>query len=468
MNKKQRDFNLSQSKAQPFLDENGFNERKEIMQWVMDEALRLGANEVGLQSALGHSLGVSSRNEEIESFDHSISNDFSLAIYCDNKFSVHNTNDFNKDSLSVFIKTALEYTRSLETDEFRRLPSPETYFQGENFEQLEQFDADYATISLEEKMKYPLLLEKQLRALKSPWLLSSSAHYNDEQYYSLLMLSNGFSGYQVKSYYGLSLSATVKDESDMRPSGFDFAQSRFSGELHSFLHDPKMSLAPLALRRAEEKLNPKVYPSGRYNTIVSFEAVGKLLSPILSAISGKALEKKQSFLLDSVGKTMFSPLFTLVDDPLQKGQIGGMLYNKEGQKMCQRELISQGRVNEYLVGNYYANKLQLKQTGNSFGTLSILPGNLSAIELQKKMNNGILIQGFNGGNCNLNTGDFSYGIEGQWIENGETVSAITEMNVSGNMLDLWKNLNAVGNDALMNTARQFPSLLFDKLDFSGV
>ena len=79
-----------------------------------------------------------------------------------------------------------------------------------------------------------------------------------------------------------------------------------------------------------------------------------------------------------------------------------------------------------------------------------------------------MVTGFNGGNCNSTTGDFSYGIEGFLIENGKTTQPISEMNVTGNMITLWNNLEEAGNDIRKSSSWRIPSLLFNDIDFSGL
>jgi PmbA protein len=80
---------------------------------------------------------------------------------------------------------------------------------------------------------------------------------------------------------------------------------------------------------------------------------------------------------------------------------------------------------------------------------------------------GILVTGFNGGNCNGTTGDFSYGIEGFLIENGKIVKPVSEMNITGNMIDLWSGISELGNDVYKNSSWLMPSILFSGVDFSG-
>jgi len=84
------------------------------------------------------------------------------------------------------------------------------------------------------------------------------------------------------------------------------------------------------------------------------------------------------------------------------------------------------------------------------------------------LDKGILVTGFNGGNSNSSTGDFSYGIEGFLIENGKLTQPVNEMNITGNMLALWSNLVEVGNDPMLSSNWRIPSLVFDRVDFSGM
>jgi PmbA protein len=100
--------------------------------------------------------------------------------------------------------------------------------------------------------------------------------------------------------------------------------------------------------------------------------------------------------------------------------------------------------------------------------LILQPGNKDLQGLIADVNNGILVTGFNGGNSNSSTGDFSFGIEGFLIENGQTTQPINEMNVTGNFLSLWSSLAQVGNDPRLNSSWRIPSLVFDGVDFSGI
>ena len=96
------------------------------------------------------------------------------------------------------------------------------------------------------------------------------------------------------------------------------------------------------------------------------------------------------------------------------------------------------------------------------------PGSKDLNGLVADVEKGILVTGFNGGNCNSSTGDFSYGIEGFLIENGKLTQPVNEMNVTGNMVELWAALAAVGNDPMKERSWRIPSLVFEGVNFSGL
>ena len=138
-------------------------------------------------------------------------------------------------------------------------------------------------------------------------------------------------------------------------------------------------------------------------------------------------------------------------------------------------IIEQGTINTYFLPTYYANKMETAPTVEGPSVPRITAGSpdgssagLTLEQMIGQMNDGILITGFNGGNCNGTTGDFSYGIEGFRIENGEIRFPVKEMNITGNIVSLWNNLSLAGNDPRKCSRWQIPSLAFGEVDFSGL
>ncbi|MBK7132293.1 MAG: hypothetical protein IPH69_05525 [Bacteroidales bacterium] len=131
-------------------------------------------------------------------------------------------------------------------------------------------------------------------------------------------------------------------------------------------------------------------------------------------------------------------------------------------------VVENGILKNYYIGTYYGRKLDLKPTSLNPSNIVFKTGDKDLNGLVKSVSKGVLVTGFNGGNCNGSTGDFSYGIEGFLVEKGEIVHPVNEMNISGNMNDFWNTLAEVGNDPYPYSTYLTPSMLFDKTDFSGL
>jgi len=195
---------------------------------------------------------------------------------------------------------------------------------------------------------------------------------------------------------------------------------------------------------------------------------GRLLSPVLSALNGSAIQQKNSFLLDKKGQKIVSEKVTLLDNPHIQHSFGARYFDNEGVATKKRYIFNQGILETYFIDTYHALKMDVEPTVSGPSHLELVKGSRTMEEMVSSLEKGILVTGFNGGNCNSTSGDFSFGVEGFLIENGKLTQPVSEMNVTGNMLILWNNLMEIGNDPRINNAYQIPSLRFCEVDFSGL
>ncbi|MDX9725103.1 MAG: metallopeptidase TldD-related protein, partial [Bacteroidales bacterium] len=147
---------------------------------------------------------------------------------------------------------------------------------------------------------------------------------------------------------------------------------------------------------------------------------------------------------------------------------GSRLYDDEGLAAVKRPIIEKGVLRNYYIDNYYGKKLGMKPTSGTSSNIVMDPGTRGSDEMIKSMKKGVFITGFIGGNCNGSTGDFSYGIEGFYIEDGKVIHPVNEMNIAGNMNNFWFGLSEVGNDFTGNGSVQIPSLMITNAELSGI
>jgi len=434
-------------------------EKYALAKWAINHALENGAQEAKVSIYDSQNSSVEVRDEKIDKLEQSTQSGLSISLFVDKKYSAHSTNRLNnKDELRRFIEEAIAGTKFLAEDEYRTLPDPGLYYKGEG-KDLETFDADFLSLDPQEKIDAAFSVEKEVLG-KDERIISVTASYYDGMSGSVMVTSNGFEGDTAHTYYGLSVSVSVKG-GDARPSASWGESAIFHDKLK------KEGIGEIALKRALEKIGQTKIESGKMPMIIENRLAGQALGPLVSALSGRAIQQKNSFLIDKLGEKIGSDKLVLMDDPFIISGRGSRLFDGEGLALEKRVIFEKGVLKSYFIDTYYGKKLKMDPTSGSTTNLVLKPGERTMEEMVATLDRGILITGFNGGNTNGTTGDFSYGIDGFLIENGKIVQPVSEMNITGNMKQLWNNLIETGSDVYEKSSWLMPSLMFKDIDFSG-
>lgn len=433
-------------------------EKYSLAKWAVQHALDNGAQQASVNISNNVSSSVEVREEKIDKLEQAIQSSLSIRLYVDKKYSAHSTNRLKKEDLARFIEEAIEGTKYLSVDEYRTLPDPKLYYKGSE-QNLETFDNNYSNIDPQQKIDIALATEKEILG-SDERIISVSAGYFDGINERVMVTSNGFEGDTANSYFGLYTSVSVKG-GDARPEGDWSESSIFFDKLK------KEGVGKIALKRAVEKIGQTKINSEKLPMIVENKQLGRLFSPLLNALNGASIQQKNSFLIDQLNQKVLSEKLSITDDPFIISGRGSRLFDSEGLATKKRAVFENGVLKTYFIDTYYAKKLKMNPTGGGTTNLVFKTGDKNLDQLISSVKRGILVTGFNGGNCNGTTGDFSYGIEGFLIENGEISKPVSEMNITGNMLHLWSNVGEIGNDVNRNSSWLTPSIIFEKVDFSG-
>lgn len=434
------------------------DEKYTIADQVIDHALKSGAQQVSALIVESRSNNIEIRNKKIDRLTESNSIRLSLSLFVDKKYSANSTNRLKKDDLLKFIDETIAATRYLAEDEFRKLPEPELYYKGGG---TDPGKLDRTLDSVDAKTKIDMATRVHDEAFgKDDRIISVSAYYSDNINNWVLVTSNGFRGDSAESNLGLTASVSMKGTTS-RPSDYWYENALFMDKL------VKTGIGTRALERTIKKLDPTKIESGKYPMVVENRTVANLLNPLYNALQGGSLYQKQSFFGGKLDKPVGSKLMTFYDDPLIPSAPGSRLFDDEGLAATKRTVFEQGVLRSYYIDTYYGRKLGMKPTSGSNSNVIIDPGTRDMDAMVSSLKKGILVTGFNGGNCNGSTGDFSYGIEGFLVENGKIIHPVNEMNITGNMNQLFFNLVEVGKDIREDSEFRLPSMLFDNIDFSG-
>ena len=232
-----------------------------------------------------------------------------------------------------------------------------------------------------------------------------------------------------------------------------------------------------AAQRAVERLDPRKPPTGAYPVLFDERIASSLIGHLLSAINGSAISRGASFLRDALGTPVLPDHLSLIEDPHRPRASGSRPFDAEGLPTNKRLIVDKGVLTGWTLDLANARKLGLAPTGNAARGTSSAPspsnwnialtqGSQTRDDLIRDMGTGLLVTSMIGSTINPNTGDYSRGAAGLWVENGEITHAVNECTIAGNLKDMLRNI-VPANDARPHLSRVVPSLLVPGMTLAG-
>ena len=436
------------------------DKNKKLAQWAMDYALKNGCQQAKVNLNAGSNSSYELRDGKIDRLQQASENGLTIYVYVDGRYGSYSTNRLDQKELETFIKNGIEATKYLAKDEARTLPDESRYYKGGKPD-LELFDKNASSISPDDKVALAKATAEEIMGTNDR-IISVDTSFYDGNNFGYRVSSNGFEGNTQNSWCSLYAGTAIKGEGEARPSSGWGESAIYFDQL------VKENIGKTALNRALAKIGQKKIQSGKYTMVIEPRSSSNLLRPLISALYGSGLQQKNSFLLDKINEKVASDKLTIIDEPHLIKSSGARYFDGEGIATERRPIFENGVLKTYYIDTYNAIKMDCEPTIDSPSILAMNLGDKDMHSLIKDVNNGILVTGFNGGNFNSSTGDFSYGVEGFQIENGILTQPISEMNVTGNMLTLWSALAATGNDPRLTSSWRVPTLVFEGIDFSGL
>lgn len=452
------------------------NSEIEILRHCADYAISNGASQVRATLNKAASDSYTFINGEFDKLTHSSDNSIYIYLFVDERYGTFSTNRLDKDELEKFIRNAIDMVRMLGKDIDRSLPAPElTAEDGTDYEKAGVCDNNYDSIS--EKEKYAIaeqisLYKKTDRDRGEYQIILEECEYADCLDETYIVDSNGFEGCQRETMFSCMSEITIQDRQGNKYTDYWWESTIRYADLKTD------SCAETALKRATAQICPQKKESGQYRMVVDRTVAQRLVSPLISALNASSIQQNMSFLADSIEQKIFPEEFTLMDEPRVPGKTGARLFDSEGVATKNTSIIEKGRVKQYFVSTYMANKMKISPTINEISRAYILPfikdkiltdreNLISLKDILDYCGEGIYVTGFNGGNTNPTNGDFSFAVEGYYFADGKICHPVREMLITGNLIELWNKLTAAGSDSRSCTKWQIPSLAFDDVVFSA-
>ncbi len=400
------------------------------------------------------------RDGQLEKVKDTTSQGLALRIYADGRYSSHSTTDLNPDRLRDFVREAVAITRALEPDEYREI-TPAELFANRPTAELDLVDATVRSLDRDQRMAWCAALDAAARDHER--VISATAGVYDGSVWTASASSNGFSGTQQSTYCWLGSEVTLRDQGDKRA-----ADSFYAGGAHVTDLPDAASIGSEALERALVRLESRKGPTRKASMVVDARAAGSLIDRLLRPANARSVQQGQSFWAGRIGQPAFSKALGIVDDPLIPRGLASRHFDSEGISARVIPIVEAGTIRNLYVDTYYGRKGELTPTTGEPSNRRVTLGNQSLTELLAAVGDAIYVTSWLGGNADNTTGDFSLGLRGHVVEKGRIGAPVGEMNVTGNLIELFARLELVGNDVYPYASTLSPSLVFADVNFSGV
>jgi PmbA protein len=437
---------------------NSRSELESIVQQVLDYARAEGATSAEADIGIGEGLSVTVRMGELEAIEHQRDKGLGITVYVDQRKGSASTTDFSAQAIKDSVLAACTIARNASSDKYAGLIAAE-------YLATEIPDLDlYHPWKITPDQATELAIECETAARQSDSRITNADgtlvnSYSGNHVYAN---SHGFIGGWNWSNHLIDCTV-IADENGMQRDGW-YSKARDANDL-----EDTEEIARKAAQRTVARLGARKLTTRQAPVLFESSVAGSLFSAFIGAISGGALYRKASFMLDKINQQVFAQHIHIHEDPFLSKAMGSAAFDSDGMATRAHDIVKDGILQSYVLSAYSARKLNLTPTGNAGGVhnLFIEPGNQNLDELIKTMHSGLLVTDMIGFGVNQMTGDYSRGASGFWIENGEIQYPVEEITVAGNLLEMYMQIVAVGNDIDARGNTRTGSVLIENMTVAG-
>ena len=434
-------------------------ELREAVEFALQIAKKAGAEaEVGVTKVSG--LSVSTRLMNTENIEFNNDGSLGISVYLGQRKGNASTSDLQPKSIQQAVESALGIAKYTSEDECAGLADKD----------LMAFDAPdldlyhEAHISVDEAVEMAKTAEESALNVSEHIVNSEGATFNSHSGVRVYGNTHGMLQSYLSSRYSLSCSVIAAYEEQLERD-YEYTVSRELDVLSS-----PIWVGQQAAIKAEDRLNPQKIATCEVPVIFYNEVATGLIGHLAGAISGGALYRKSSFLLDKLGTQVLPSWFEISERPHLLKQLASSAFDSEGVRTQNREIITDGILQTYLMTSYSGRKMGLPSTGHAGGIHNWLvkPNRNGGLNtLLAEMGAGLLVTEFLGSAINPVTGEYSRGAAGFWVENGEVQYPVAEITIAGQLQEMYQQIFAVGDDIEHRSNIQTGSILLEKMKISG-
>ncbi|MBN8441679.1 MAG: metalloprotease PmbA [Thauera sp.] len=432
---------------------------REIATDILKYAKKRGASACSTDVSEGFGQSVAVRKGEVDTIEYNRDKGVGVSVYLGQQRGYASTSDFSKAALKATVDAALSIARFTAPDPCAGLA--DAALMARDCPDLDLFHP--WDIDVDDAIALARRCEEAAFAVSPKITNSEGANTSIQQAHFVSANSHGFIGGYASTRHGLSCSV-IAGEGDAMQREYWYDSRRDAADLMS-----AEDIGRVAGERAVSRLGAKKIRTCEVPVIFEAPLAVALIGNFVQAVSGGSLYRKSSFLLDSLGQPVFSPVISIAERPHLKKAFGSSPFDSDGVATRDREVVVEGVLQGYFLSAYSARKLGMQTTGNAGGShnLRVKAGDENLAGLMRRMDRGLLVTELLGHGVNYVTGDYSRGAAGFWVEKGRIKHAVEEVTIAGNLRDMFRGIVAVGNDALPRGAKHCGSLLIERMKVAG-
>lgn len=433
---------------------------RDLAERALAAARRAGADAAEANVSAARALSVSVRQRELDTVEFQGDRGLAVTAFVGRRSASVSTTDLSPGAVAETAARAAALARHTGEDPWSGLADPERMAQ--DFPALDlhhpwALDVQTATDLARECEEAALAADARIAQVET-------ASVNSGEVIAAYANSHGFFGHHRTSDHGLACAAIARDDDGGMQRDHWYDRVRDPADLAG-----PAEIGRRAGERAAARMGARTPDTARVPVLFPAPLARGLLGHFVGAISGGALYRDASFLKDRIGETVFARQVDIVQRPHLPKALGSAAFDGEGVATRDRDLVTRGALQGYLLGSYAARRLGLETTGNAGGVfnLELVPGDRDFDALRRQMGTGLLVTELMGQGVSLITGDYSRGAAGFWVENGEIAYPVENATIAGNLADIFRNIVAIGSDLDVRGSIRAPSLLVEEMMVGG-
>ncbi len=437
----------------------GRDELEKLVALALDEAKSLGVDQAEVAASQDIGLSATARLGEVENLEYTNDRGIGITVYKDARKGNASTSDITEAAIREAVAKACSFAELTAADEHAGLADA-----GLMCTDVPNLDLDHPwELDADAAIALAIDCENAGRAVDAKISNSEGATVATNRGVRAYGNSHGFGGSYARTSHSITC-VLLAEAGGVMERDYHYTSARCADDL-----EEAASVGQLAGKKTVRRLGARKIETTRAPVLYIPELARGFVGHAMSAIAGGAQYRRASFLLEAAGEKLFPEFVNIHERPHLPRGMASAPYDSEGVATYDRDIVTDGVLQGYILSSYSARRLGLTSTANAGGVQNLIVpgGGKDKEELIREMGTGFLVEELIGQGVNGVTGDYSRGAVGQWVENGEIQYPVHEVTIAGNLRDLYQRIAAIGDDQDIRSGIRCGSILVEEMTIAG-